>query len=224
MLRAHNIFKSYGIQPILQDVSFSINPGDRVGLIGPNGCGKTTLLEILAGVDSPDSGTIGRTSSNLRIGYLPQGKSFAEDQSLQSALDLAPVDPAELEKDVALLASDLSADPNDPVLQSRYNSALYRLTNPDPQHQVILASLGLDEIPPDTPVGHLSGGQKTRLMLAQILLLDPQILLLDEPTNHLDPTMLEWLEAWLTHFTGSALIVSHDREFLDNTVELILDL
>jgi ATP-binding cassette, subfamily F, member 3 len=224
MLTAHNIFKSYGIQPILQDVSFSINPGERVGLIGPNGCGKTTLLEILAGVDSPDSGMISRTSPNLRVGYLSQGKSFTEDQTLRSALELVPVDPAELEEEVALLASALSADPNDPVLQSRYDSALYRLKGSDPQHQIILASLGLDGIPLDTPVGHLSGGQKTRLMLAHILLLDPQILLLDEPTNHLDIAMLEWLEAWLTHFPGSALIVSHDREFLDNTVESILDL
>jgi ATP-binding cassette subfamily F protein 3 len=224
MLTAHNIYKSYGIQPILHDTSFSINAGERVGLIGPNGCGKTTLLQILAGVDFPDSGTITRTSPNLRIGYLTQGMSFAEDQSILSAINTVPMNSEELGQEIATLAADLSAEPNNPSLQERYDSALHKLTILNSQPQVALASLGLAEIPLDTPIKNLSGGQKTRLMLAHILLIEPQILLLDEPTNHLDIDMLEWLEDWLTDFTGSALIVSHDRAFLDNTVNSILDL
>ncbi len=172
----------------------------------------------------PDSGTISRSDPNLRIGYLPQGKTFADDQTLQSALGLVPVNSGKLEEEIALLASALSANPNDPALQAKYDSALHQLANPDTQPPAILNSLGLEKVSLDTPVGHLSGGQKTRLMLARILLLEPQLLLLDEPTNHLDIAMLEWLEAWLGGFPGSALIVSHDRAFLDNTVNSILDL
>ena len=224
MLTVHQIYKSYGIQPILRDVSFSINAGERVGLIGPNGCGKTTLLKILAGLDSPDLGTITRTSPNLRIGYLAQGLNLAEEQTIQSVLNLVPVNSAGLEEDIAKLAAALISEPKNPILQERYDSILCKMTNPSSQPLVVLASLGLAEYSLDTPIKFLSGGQKTRLMLAYILLNEPQILLLDEPTNHLDIGMLEWLEDWLTDFPGSALIVSHDRAFLDNTVNSILDL
>jgi ATP-binding cassette subfamily F protein 3 len=224
MLTAHHLFKSYGVQPILQDVSFSINSGERVGLIGPNGCGKTALLQILAGLDFPDSGTITRTRPDLRIGYLPQGKGFADDQTFQSALSSSPVNSEELGDEIAVLALALSADPDNSSLQARYDSALHKLTSMNPKPQAVLAHLGLAEIPLGTPIKYLSGGQKTRLMLAHILLLEPQLLLLDEPTNHLDISMLEWLESWLAAFPGSALIVSHDRAFLDNTVSSIIDL
>ena len=224
MLTAHHIYKNYGIQPILKDISFSLNQGERVGLIGPNGCGKSTLLQILGGVVFPDTGTITRTTPNLRIGYLPQGKSFGEEETLQSALIPLPMNSEHLGEEIAHLASALSVDPDNPKLQANYDSALRNLTISNSQPQVILASLGLANISLDTPIKELSGGQKTRLMLANILLLEPQVLLLDEPTNHLDITMLEWLEEWLIDFPGSALIVSHDRLFLDNTVNSILDL
>jgi ATP-binding cassette subfamily F protein 3 len=224
MLTAHHIHKIYDIQPILQDISFSINQRERIGLIGPNGCGKTTLMRILAGIEQPDSGTVTSTRPNLRIGYLAQGMDFAPEQTLQSALGPDSVSQTELEAEIAYLASALSANPNDAALQAAYDSTLHQLSMSGNQASAILGSLGLADIPQDTPVEHLSGGQKTRLMLARVLLEEPHLLLLDEPTNHLDVEMLEWLESWLNSFQGAALIVSHDRAFLDNTVTSILDL
>jgi ATP-binding cassette subfamily F protein 3 len=224
MLTAHHIHKTYGIQPILQDISFSISNNERVGLIGPNGCGKTTLIRMLAGLERPDSGTVVSTHPNLRIGYLAQGMELDNEQTLQAALSLHSVSEATLEAEIAILASALSSNPDDSHLQAKYDSALHQLSIANVQLPVILGPLGLADTPLETPVKHLSGGQKTRLMLASVLLEEPHLLLLDEPTNHLDIKMLEWLEDWLARFNGAALIVSHDRAFLDNTVTSILEL
>ena len=224
MLTAHHIQKSYGIQSILQDISFSISHSERVGLIGPNGCGKTTLMRILAGIEQPDSGSVLWTRPNLRVGYLAQGMEFDEEQTLQATLNLDSVNQAELESEIASLASALASDPDDSHVQTRYDSALQRLSTIDDQPSAVLGPLGLADLPLDKPVKHLSGGQKTRLMLARILLDEPHLLLLDEPTNHLDIEMLVWLEDWLNRFRGAALIVSHDRAFLDNTVTSMLEL
>jgi ATP-binding cassette subfamily F protein 3 len=223
MLTAHHLHKTYGIQPILQDVSLSISHRERVALIGPNGCGKTTLLRILAGIEQPDSGTVASTRPNLRIGYLAQGMDFHPEQTLQTTLIPASVSPTELESEIAALASALASNPNDPALQKKYDTLILQYSNLQSPIS-ILAPLGLADIPLDTPVEHLSGGQKTRIMLARVLLEEPHLLLLDEPTNHLDIQMLEWLEGWLNRFQGAALIVSHDRAFLDNTVTSILEL
>lgn len=228
MLSVHHIYKTHGIQPILQDVSFNIGGADprheRIGLIGPNGSGKTTLLRILAGLEQPDSGMVTSTRPNVRIGYLAQGMDLEPGQTIQAALGLESSSPAELEAEIASLASALVADPGNSDLQSKYDAALQKLTITNTELPAMLASLGLAEFPLDTRVAHLSGGQKTRLMLARVLLEEPHLLLLDEPTNHLDIEMLEWLEDWLNRFQGAALIVSHDRAFLDNTVTSILDL
>ena len=224
MLTTHHITKSYGIQPILQDISFSINNSERVGLIGPNGCGKTTLMRILAGIEQPDSGTVASTRPTMRIGYLAQGMTFDDEQTLQSTLHLNPVSQADLEAEVASLASALTANPSDHHLQKKYDEVIAQFSNLQSPVSAILAPLGLADLPLDLPVKHLSGGQKTRLMLARVLLEEPHLLLLDEPTNHLDIEMLEWLEDWLDRFQGAALIVSHDRAFLDNTVTSILDM
>ncbi len=231
MLTVHHLYKTYGIQPILEDISFSISNHERVGLIGPNGCGKTTLLRILAGFEQPASGTVVSTRSNLRIGFLAQGMAFDDEQTLQAALrhaqdgDLSPhtVSEADLESEIASLALALAANPNDSNIQKKYDKALAQISNFESLPS-ILSPLGLSNIPLDTPVKHLSGGQKTRLMLARVLLEEPHLLLLDEPTNHLDIEMLEWLEDWLVSFNGAAFIVSHDRAFLDNTVTSILEL
>jgi ATP-binding cassette subfamily F protein 3 len=226
MLSIHNLYKSYGIQPILQNINFNINAGERIGLIGPNGSGKTTLMRILAGQENPDPqrGIVSSTHPNLRIGYLAQGMVTSEGQTLQSTLSLNPVSEADLEAEIASLAQALSSDPDNSILQTKYDSILSQLLAANDRPSTILAPLGLAGIPLDTPIAHLSGGQKTRLMLAQVLLNDPQLLLLDEPTNHLDIEMLEWLESWLNRFQGAVLIVSHDRAFLDNTVTSIFEL
>ncbi|MBN1451747.1 MAG: ABC-F family ATP-binding cassette domain-containing protein [Anaerolineales bacterium] len=224
MLTAHHLSKTYGIQPILQDISFSISAGERIGLVGPNGCGKTTLLRILVGEEKPDKGTVAHTRSGLRIGYLAQGMNFGPDQTLRSALNLATVAESDLESEVATLAASLAKDPENPILQQRYDAAVTKLSTFNIKPESILGPLGLGDFDLDTPIAHLSGGQKTRLMLARILLEEPHLLLLDEPTNHLDIAMLEWLEGWLNHFNGAVLIVSHDRAFLDNTVTSILEL
>src|ERR1041385_4122925 len=111
MLTAHHIYKSHGIQPILEDISFSVSNSEHIGLIGPNGSGKTTLMRILAGVEQPDSGNVVPTRSNLRIGYLAQGMDFEPDQTIQATLSLPPVSQAELETEIASLASALASNP-----------------------------------------------------------------------------------------------------------------
>ena len=222
MLSAHSITKSYGLHTVLQDISFSISAGDRLGLIGPNGCGKTTLMRILAGQELPDSGTVSYLPTSLRIGYLPQG--FDLDPSLTIAEACAPAPAWDSESAFAELAAALAENPGDKTLQLSYDEALQTLEHASVQPDTVLAPLGLAGIDPAHRIGELSGGQKTRLMLARLLLQSPHLLLLDEPTNHLDIAMLEWLEAWLKRFHGAALVVSHDRAFLDNTVTSILEL
>ncbi len=224
MLSIHNLSKNFGIQPILQNINFNISAGERIGLIGANGSGKTTLMRILAGFEKTDSGDIASTRPNLRVGYLAQGMDFTPEQTILSALGLDPAAQTDPAAEVESLAIALSQTPNDPDLQQQYDSALTRLSTINSQPENILTALSLDHFPLDTPISHLSGGQKTRLMLAKVLLEEPHLLLLDEPTNHLDIEMLEWLEDWLNQFQGAVLIVSHDRVFLDHTVTSILEL
>ncbi|HNB42227.1 MAG TPA: ABC-F family ATP-binding cassette domain-containing protein [Anaerolineales bacterium] len=224
MLSIHNLQKNFGIQPVLKNINFNISAGERIGLIGANGSGKTTLMRILAGFEHPDSGDVASTHPNLRVGYLAQGMEFEPQETLQSALRLDSDSQSDPALEVESLALALSQNPNDTALQAQYDSALLKLSGDSTQPSAVLEPLGLSHFPVDTPIAHLSGGQKTRLMLARVLLGDPRLLLLDEPTNHLDIEMLEWLENWLNHFNGAALIVSHDRTFLDNTVTKVLEL
>ena len=225
MLAVHQLAKAYGLTPILKNITFSVNSGERVGLIGPNGSGKTTLLRILTGQEQADSGHLSLTPGSLRVGYLAQG--FEPDPALTIAqvLQEATSDPDALEAELTHIAQALANNPDQADLQDAYDDILARLSSSDAgQVQALLASFDLDRLDENQLVGTLSGGQKTRLSLALVLLGEPQLLLLDEPTNHLDIDMLEWLENWLASFSGGALIVSHDRAFLDRTVNRILDL
>ena len=225
MLTAHNLSKAYGLSPILESITFSINAGERVGLIGPNGCGKSTLMRLLTGQEQPDGGGISLTPPNLRVGYLAQGFLPDEAQTLGDLLHQTVGDPDALEAELGDLASALAENPEQEAVQLAYDATLDKLNRADyGRIQPLLATFQLDHLDLTLPVRSLSGGQKTRLALVLILLDEPQLLLLDEPTNHLDIGMLAWLESWLANFSGGVLIVSHDRAFLDQTVTRILDL
>ncbi|MBL8049890.1 MAG: ABC-F family ATP-binding cassette domain-containing protein [Anaerolineales bacterium] len=224
MLSIHNLSKHFGIQPVLQNINFNISAGERIGLIGANGSGKTTLMRILAKLDNPDSGNVSSTHPNLRIGYLAQGMEFDSEQTLHSALGIDSETQSDPALELESLAMKLALYPDDVILQRKYDEVLNQLSVVSNQPSIMLEALGLSHLEPETPIAHLSGGQKTRLMLAKVLLEEPNLLLLDEPTNHLDIEMLEWLENWLNNFQGAVLIVSHDRVFLDNIVSTILEL
>jgi ATP-binding cassette subfamily F protein 3 len=224
MLTAHHLSKSFELQTLFENVSFSLNPGQRTGLVGPNGCGKTTLMRILAGIEPPSSGSVSH-DPDLRIGYLPQG--FEPDPALTIAeiVHHHATDLNEMENEISAVATALVNQADQPGLQARYDELLRRIQSADVGRIAqILAGLGLDEVDPMLPAGKLSGGQQTRLSLALVLLDEPQCLLLDEPTNYLDIRMLEWLEDWLISSPYATLIISHDRAFLDHTVSHILDM
>ncbi len=207
-------------EDILTDISFTVNGGERVALIGPNGGGKSTLLRIIAGETDADSGSVLFTVPGLRVGYLAQGMALPDDTPIYDALYPQASALASAEAQVSQLAEALAVGDDSPDTLAAYGDALERLlalsdTVDDGDGERMLAAMGLADVPPQTPVGALSGGQKTRLMLAALLLGNPQLLLLDEPTNHLDVRALEWLEDWLQRFNGGVLLVSHDRAFLD---------
>ena len=227
MLTAHQVSKSYGIEAVLRKVSFTLNRGERLGLVGPNGCGKTTLLRILAGVDAPDSGSVRFNPPSLRVGYLPQGVLSGPDETLESYLVVSDANLSGLSEEITRLAEALVQSPAEPALQRDYDLALSQLeaaSESASRLPQVLDALGLGDFALDSPLANLSGGQKTRLSLARVLLNNPQLLLLDEPTNHLDLDMLGWLESWLGGFPGAVLVVSHDRAFLDGVATSILEI
>lgn len=233
MLMVSNLRKQFARadSPILKDITFTVNSGERVGVIGPNGAGKSTLLDIIAGRTAPDSGGISFNPPDVRVGYLAQGLTVPDDTRVYDVLfpQSAAVNQAEAE--VALLGEALAnaADSQLNALMHDYDTALEQLDSlgydiDTAAGEKMLAAVGLDDVSLDTSVGELSGGQKTRLSLAAILLDKPQLLVLDEPTNHLNVRALEWLEDWLNAFSGGVLIVSHDRAFLDRVVNRIVAL
>ena len=231
MLAVSDISKRYGEKLLFNKVSFIINHGERVGLVGPNGCGKTTLLRILLGEEQPDSGGVRFSIPPDKVGYLPQAFEQSRAASVRSCLSPDAVESTALGERVQQLADHLSqADlPDRTRVEAEYTAVVERLEAVGmavQEHELteILYGLSLDDIDLDQSVDILSGGQKTRLGLAQLLLRRPSFLILDEPTNHLDITGLEWLEAYLSRYRGAQIIVSHDRTFLDSTVTRILEL
>jgi ATP-binding cassette subfamily F protein 3 len=230
MLTVTDVAKAYGDAPILDHISFTLNRGERVGLIGPNGAGKSTLLRILAGQEPPDHGSV-RLDPTARIGYLAQALSYTPDATirdlLSDALGPARETIAAIEQLGEAIATAQGAAYDDAM--ARYADALDRADRLDAygasaRLAEVLAGLGLAHLTEETPVTILSGGQKTRLGLARLLLTLPDVLLLDEPTNHLDIAALHWLQTFLREYPGAVLIVSHDRAFLDALVTTILAL
>ena len=229
MLVVSNIHKRYGGVPLLEGVSFTLNRGERAGLVGPNGCGKTTLLRLISGLEPPDEGSIAFVPGSLRVGYLPQGLTPTPGATVGHLL-LATADGESPELRLERITAAMATAEGDQLqaLLRRYDETLAELTAGDyaraTRMETVLAGLGLAHIDPDTPVDILSGGQKTRLGLARLLLDKPDLLLLDEPTNHLDIEALQWLEEFLASFDGGILIVSHDRAFLDRVVTTVLEI
>jgi ATP-binding cassette subfamily F protein 3 len=224
MLQLSHVHKSYSAQTILHDVSFVVNAGARVGLIGANGCGKTTLLRIIAGEEQPDRGGVSVRGS---VGYLPQGIALDDARAVGAYIraGLAEYDGARAR--IETLAAQMAQSSSEELL-AEYGDALARfdaLGGYAVEYRIeeILAGLQLGKAH-DTPITRLSGGQRTRVRLARLLIANPALLLLDEPTNHLDIAALEWLERFLASYRGAAIIVSHDRAFLDATVARILEL
>ncbi len=227
MLQVQNLSKSYGVNTVLAGVNLIVNDGEHVGLIGPNGSGKSTLLKIITGQESSDSGTVVLSPRGLRLGYLAQSFSDITDRTVSEMIAEAQGELAAAEADLQRTADALTTAEDVEAAMQAYNEALTRyeaLGGYEREHRsaAILQGLGLGDIPATTRVGELSGGQKTRLGLATLLIQEPDLLLLDEPTNHLDVEALEWLEEFVAGYPNSVLIVSHDREFLDRTVTRVI--
>jgi ATP-binding cassette subfamily F protein 3 len=237
MLSIKNISKTYGVETLFSAVYFNLNPGERLAMVGPNGCGKSTLMRILAGLEKPDTGSILLSPPNQTIGYLPQGGFSApfdgeidepQDAGLTITQFIFPAgrDLIALEMELERQAVAISHHPEQTAVQEAYNAVLGELQAAAEiagRLPVVLSALGLDRVSGGFPVASLSGGQQTRLALARILLQQPNVLLLDEPTNHLDLEMLEWLENWLISSPCAVLFVSHDRRFLEKAATGILE-
>ena len=223
-LAAANITKHHAAQLVLSDVTLVVPPASRTGLVGPNGAGKSTLLRILAGLEEPDSGTVRRLPAELAVGYLPQEQEAHPSESLGSYLARRTgVAAAALEMDA--LAKQLGAEPN---LAERHSNALERFLmlgggDLDARARTVCSEVGL-HAPLAAPLGALSGGEAARAQLAALLLARFDVFLLDEPTNDLDFAGLDRLERFVRNLPGSVVVVSHDRDFLDRTVERIVEL
>jgi ATP-binding cassette subfamily F protein 3 len=228
LIAATNLSKSFGPVDIFSGVTFAVPKGSRLALVGPNGCGKTTLLRILVGLEEASGGTVSRAKT-LRLGYLPQEAEFEMDGTVWEACISVFSDllnrQAELEKLEAQMAVSETRQQAlvryGPLQQEFERRGGYTFHTRIKQ---VLTGLGFSSGDYHLPLTHLSGGQRTRAFLARLLLSDPDLLLLDEPTNHLDIAAVEWLESYLSQWGGAAVIVSHDRYFLDKVANGILEM
>lgn len=228
LLTATNISKSFGALDIFPELSFGIPHKARIGLVGPNGVGKTTLLRILIGEEEPSSGTI-QHSRGLQVGYLPQESQLNSDRTVWAECLTVFNSLVRRQQELHALEESLSLNPGSAALIEQYGQLQARFEHEggydyETRIRMTLSGLGFNRADEKRPVSHLSGGQRTRIMLAKLLLSQPGLLLLDEPTNHLDISAVEWLEAYLKDWPGAVLIVSHDRYFLDQVATTIFEM
>ncbi|HAQ4380155.1 ABC transporter ATP-binding protein [Enterococcus faecium] len=227
-LKVTDLKKTYGEKDLFDQISFLVHEKDRIGLIGTNGTGKTSLLNIIAGIDSSDGDR--QTvfyPTDYRIGYLSQAAEFSDELTVLQAVfqGNSPLIQTVRAYEEALI--ELGENGEDPDVQKRYAKAEEQMNKEDAwttdtNAKIILQKLGISEL--DKKISTLSGGQKKRVSLAQVLIDEPDLLLLDEPTNHLDYAAIEWLENYLKQYRGALLMVTHDRYFLDRVANRIFEL
>jgi len=228
LLTGTNLAKSFGPDDIFSGISLSVPHKARIAIVGPNGIGKTTLLRILAGEESPSAGSV-HQARNLTIGYLPQEAGFNATHSLWEECLSAFAHLRVLEEELVELEQEMAGPSHIGETLARYGMLQTRFDHMGGytyhiRIRQVLSGLGFTPDEYEYPLNHLSGGERTRALLARLLLSDPDLLILDEPTNHLDIQAVEWLENYLNQWNGAALIVSHDRYFLDRVVTAIWEM
>lgn len=232
ILDVNKVSKNFGFGQLFENISFSLNEGETISVVGPNGCGKSTLLKLIAGIERLDSGTI-NIKKDAKIAYLDQtSSSIKDDRKVYEILKDAFSNLNQMEERLSFLQSklneNLSEDEYNQTLQ-RYCSLLEKFSleggyDIDVNISVVAQGLKIGKDLLEKPYTNLSGGEKTLVSLARELLRKPDLFLLDEPTNHLDIERIEWLENYIKSFKGAAVIVSHDRYFLDRMSNKILSL
>lgn len=225
-LRVEHLTKTYGEKTLFEDLNFIINEHDRIGLIGTNGSGKTTLLNAISGLDPADSGELIH-ANDYEIGYLQQNPDLASDKTVLEAVFQGSAPVFKIIRAYEQALQKLELNPTDPNAIEQYTKAEERMNEEDAWNaesdvKTILTQLHLTEL--DQKVAALSGGQRKRVGLAQVLIQSPDLLILDEPTNHLDFDSIDWLEEYLKNYQGALLIVTHDRYFLDHVANQIYEL
>ena len=218
MLTISQVTKSFTGRILFEDASLQVNRGDRVGLVGPNGAGKSTLFSLILGEDSPDEGRVS-VEKHATIGFLPQENAPAGEETV---LEMACAVSPELTKAQRILKTT-------PEDSAQHHEALHAFDEHggwqiEPKAKRILAGLAFRESDFDRPAKTMSGGWVMRAHLAQLLVQEPDLLLLDEPTNHLDLESLVWFEQYLSEYPGAILMISHDREFLNQLVGSIVEI
>ncbi|HYW19911.1 MAG TPA: ABC-F family ATP-binding cassette domain-containing protein [Nodularia sp. (in: cyanobacteria)] len=221
-----SVKKDFGIKEILRDASFSLDTTDKVGLIGTNGSGKSTLLKMIAGLESIDSGQIS-FSSGSKVIYLPQQPDLDENHTVLEQIFADSGEHLALVREYEELSHKLVHHPEDSQLMSRLSGVMQRMETAgawelETNAKIILTKLGISDF--DAVIGTLSGGYRKRIALATALLSEPDVLLMDEPTNHLDALSVEWLQSYLNRFRGALLLITHDRYFLDQVTNRIIEI